>query len=107
MKSIGQTAPLRSQRSSALLASSAGFSLGCVAATAYLLLDGPVIYGIPRWAEIVFYPGFVAGFRVNEWGLSVGASQVVGVFTVGLNYAALALLGLFTGRMWRRRRPDN
>lgn len=102
MKSTGQTAPLRAQRVSALLASSVGFSLGGVAATAYLLLDGPVIYGIPRWVEIVFYPGFVAGFRVNEWGLSVGASQVVGVFAVGLSYVVLALLGRFAGRMWRR-----
>lgn len=102
MKSTGQTAPLRAQRVSALLASSVGFSLGSVAATAYLLLDGRVIYGIPRWAEIVFYPGFVAGFRVNAWGLSVGASQVVGVFAVGLSYAVLALLATFVWKSWAR-----
>lgn len=102
MKPTTQTYPPRSKQLSVLPAPAVGFSLGCVAATAYLSLDGRVIYGIPRWAEIVFYPGFVAGFRVNEWGLSVGASQVVGVFAVGLSYAVLALLATFVWKRWAR-----
>lgn len=104
MKSTTQTIPPRSQRRSIMPAAAVGFSLGCIAATAYLLLDGRIIYGIPRWAEIVFYPGFVAGFRVNEWGLSVGASQIVGVFAVGLSYAALALMARF---IWKGRNQIN
>lgn len=102
MKSAAKQAPPRSPQRAALLTSAVGFSLGCVAATAYLLLDGRIIYGMPRWAEIVFYPGFVAGFRLNEWGLSVGASQVVGVFAVGLSYAVLALLATFVWKRWAR-----
>ena len=66
----------------------AGFGLGVVAASAYLLLGGEYFVFIPRWAEIVFYPGFLVGFKVNDWGLSEQSSKVVGVFTLGLAYAA-------------------
>ena len=66
----------------------AGFGLGVVAASAYMLLGGEYLVFIPRWAEIVFYPGFLAGFQVYEWGLSQEASKVVGVLALGLAYAA-------------------
>ena len=66
----------------------AGFGLGVVAASAYLLLGGEYFVFIPRWAEIVFYPGFLVGFKVNEWGLSEQSSKVVGVLALGVAYAA-------------------
>lgn len=66
----------------------AGFGLGVVAASAYLLLGGEYFVFIPRWAEIVFYPGFLVGFKVNDWGLSEQSSKVVGVLALGLAYAA-------------------
>ncbi|HOY59859.1 MAG TPA: hypothetical protein PK640_17215 [Verrucomicrobiota bacterium] len=70
----------------------AGFGLGAVSATAYLLLGGEYFLFIPRWAEIVFYPGFLAGNAAYKWRLSQEASKVVGVLAVGLVYAALAAL---------------
>ena len=70
----------------------AGFGVGVVSATAYLLLDGQYLWGVPRWADIVFYPGFLAGFQVYKWGLSVAAAKAVGVLTVGLAYALILLL---------------
>jgi hypothetical protein len=73
----------------------AGFGAGVVSATAYLLLGGEYLWGIPRWAAFVFYPGFAAGVQANQWGLRVGPSQVVGVLAVGLAYAALATLTRF------------
>jgi len=73
----------------------AGVGLGVVSATAYLLLAGEYLFDIPRWAVVVFYPGFLAGFTVNGWGLSEPASKVVGVLAVALAYAALAALVRF------------
>jgi hypothetical protein len=70
----------------------AGFGLGVVAASAYLLLGGEYLVFIPRWAEIVFYPGFLAGFQVYEWGLSQEASKVVGVLALGLAYAVAVVV---------------
>jgi len=69
-----------------------GFGLGVVSAATYLLLGGEYFFSIPRWAAVAFFPGFLAGFKVNEWGLDKDASKVVGVLAVGLAYAALAAL---------------
>jgi hypothetical protein len=69
-----------------------GFGIGVFSASAYLLLGGEYLMGIPRGATIVFYPGFLVGFQVNAWGLNVAVSKVVGVFAVGLAYAGLATL---------------
>jgi len=83
-----------------------GFGLGVVAATAYLLLGGHYFIFIPRWATIVFYPGFLVGNAVYKWGLSQEASKVVGVLTVGLAYAALAALARFAWFSLKRRRSS-
>lgn len=86
---------------------SAGFGLGVSAGAAYLVLGGEYIWNIPRWANVVFYPGFQAGFQVNHWGLSNEASKVVGVLVVGLAYAVLAaLLGLLWFALNHRRQAD-
>ena len=81
----------------------AGFGVGVVSASAYLLLGGEYFLGIPRWAAIVFYPGFVAGLQANQWGLRVGPSQVVGVLAVGLAYATLAVLARCGWRLLKHR----
>jgi len=73
----------------------AGFGLGVVAATAYLLLGGEYFMFIPRWAAIVFYPGFFVGNTAYKLGLNQEASKVVGVIFVGLAYAALVALARF------------
>ena len=70
----------------------AGFGLGVVSASAYLLLGGEYLLFIPRWAEIVFYPGFLAGTAAYDLGLRQDAPKVVGVLAVGFAYALLALL---------------
>jgi hypothetical protein len=44
----------------------AGFGLGVIAASAYLLLDGEYLWNVPRWANVVFYPGFLAGFQAYQ-----------------------------------------
>jgi len=73
----------------------AGFGAGVASATAYLLLGGEYFWSIPRWADIVFYPGFLAGSQAYRWGLSEPTSKVVGVLAVGLTYAALAVMARF------------
>ena len=80
-----------------------GFALGVVSATAYLLLGGEYLLGIPRWAAFVFYPGFAAGVQAYEWGLRVGPSQVVGVLAVGLAYATLGVLARCGWRVLKHR----
>jgi len=69
-----------------------GFGIGAGSATAYLLLDGEYLWGIPDWASVVFFPVFLAGFKFNELGLSLEASKAVGVLVVGVAYAVLAAL---------------
>jgi hypothetical protein len=84
----------------------AGVGLGVVAACAYLFLGGEYLFSIPRRDAIVFYPGFLAGFKVAEWGLSVTASKAVGVLAVGLAYALIPLLLRFVWRSgWRSFTP--
>jgi len=70
----------------------AGFGFGVVSAATYLLLGGDYLVFVPRWALIVFYPGFLAGLKANDWGLGEASCKVVGVLAVGLAYAALAAL---------------
>jgi hypothetical protein len=81
----------------------AGFGLGVVSATAYLLLDGEYFMFIPRWAAIVFYPGFLVGNAAYKWGLSQEASKVVGVLAVGLTYAVVAVLVRFAWLAFKHR----
>jgi len=78
-----------------LLTAAAGFALGIALASAYLLLGGAYFLSIPRWAFIAFRPGFFVGYTAHDSGLSVAASKAVGVFAVGLAYAALAVLARF------------
>jgi hypothetical protein len=82
----------------------AGFGLGVIAASAYLLLDGEYLWNVPRWANVVFYPGFLAGFQAYQWGVSVPASKVVGVLAVGLAYAVLTALARFAWFALKHRR---
>ena len=81
-----------------------GFGIGVGSATAYLLLGGEYVWGIPHWASVVFFPGFLAAFRVNEWGLDKDVSKVVGVLTVGLAYAALTIPARFAWFALKHRR---
>jgi hypothetical protein len=70
----------------------AGFGLGVVAASAYLLLGGEYVWNVPRWAYVLFYPGFLAGNAAYGRGWSQDTSKVVGVLAVGLTYATLAVM---------------
>ena len=81
-----------------------GFGIGVGSATAYLLLGGEYLWNIPHWASVVFSPGFLVGFKVNEWGLDKDVSKVVGVIAVGLAYAALAILARFAWLALKHRR---
>jgi hypothetical protein len=70
----------------------AGFGLGVVSGAAYLLQDGDYAFDIPRWAEIVFYPGFQAGKTAYTWRWDLEVCKVVGVLAVGFAYATVAVL---------------
>ena len=66
---------------------------GVLAGSAYLLSGGQVIRELaPHWAAVVFYTGFVVGEKAMDLGLRLGTAEVVGVATVGLTYAAFAVL---------------
>jgi hypothetical protein len=77
----------------------AGFGLGVLSSSAYLLLGGNYISSIPRYADLLFYPGFAAGFRVYGWGLRESMSKVVGVLAVGLAYRLVAFLLTFACKL--------
>ena len=68
-----------------------GFGIGVGSATSYLFFGGEYLWDIPHWASVVFFPGFLVGFKVKEWGLDKDVSEVVGMLAVGLAYAALAI----------------
>lgn len=78
-----------------LFTAAAGFAIGITLASAYLLLGGRYFLSIPRWAFIAFRPGFFMGYTAYDLGLSENISKAVGVFGVGLAYAALAVLVRF------------
>jgi len=80
----------------------AGFSLGVLGGAAYLLFDGEYLFKVPRWANVVFYPGFVTGFQAYDWGLRETAAKIVGVASVGLTYALIAAIVRF---VWLAVRP--
>ena len=64
-----------------------------LAGSAYLLLGGIIVFNIPRWAVIVFYTGFAAGQKSYDLGSRPDTTaMVVGVVTVGLTYAIIAVL---------------
>jgi hypothetical protein len=69
-----------------------GFGLGILSSGAYLLLGGDYFWSVPRYARLLFYPGFAAGYRAYEWGLSESVSEVVGVLVVGIVYGLTAFL---------------
>jgi hypothetical protein len=81
-----------------------GFGIGVGSATAYILMGGEYLLDIPRWASVVFFPGFLVGFKVNAWGLDKDVSRFVGVLAVGLAYAALAILARFPWIALKHRR---
>ena len=83
-----------------------GFGVGVVSATAYLLLGGKYFVFIPRWANVVFYPGFLVGNAAYKWGLGQEASKVVGVLAVGFAYAALSVLARFAWYALKHRRQS-
>ena len=92
------------KRPRGLLTAAVGFALGITLPSAYLLLGGEYFLFIPRWAYIVFHPGFLMGNAVYDWGLRQEASKVVGVLTVGLAYATLAVLARFAWFARKHRR---
>ena len=81
-----------------------GFGIGVGSVTAYLFLGGEYLWDIPHWASVVFFPGFLVGFKVNAWGLDKDVSEGVGVLAVGLAYAALAILARFAWLALEHRR---
>ena len=86
------------------LAAGIGMGVGVVAGSAYLLLGGEQFRELaPRWAAAVFYPGFVAAQKTYVLCQSVAAAKVVGVATVGLTYAAIAVLIHLTWHFVKRK----
>ena len=75
------------------------FSLGVSASAAYLLLGGDYFWNIPLYARVLFYPGFVAGYRAFNWGISESVSKMVGVMAVGVVYGLLAMILSFAFKL--------
>ena len=86
------------------LAAAIGMGIGVPAASAYLLLGGEYLFYIPRWAAIVFYTGFAAGQKSYDLGLRPDiAAMAVGVLTVGLTYAIIAVLACLAWQIAKRK----
>ena len=94
-----------------VLAALIGFAVGILSGAGYLLLGGEYIFNIPRWASIVFYPGFFAGFwTYDHCHVSVLVAQVIGVIAVGLAYALMAALARWIWlaiSQWRNKSVQN
>lgn len=89
-------------------AASLGFAVGVVSGTAYLLLGGIYFFNVPRWAAVLFYPGFVTGYWVyDHWNLREHTSKIVGVLAVGLTYALLGALLRWVAMRLRQRRDNS
>jgi hypothetical protein len=97
-------ATARRPRRGIVLWALSGFGIGVGSATTYLLLGFAYLLDIPPWASVVFFPGFLVGFKVSAWGLGKDGSEVVGVLAVGLAYAALAILARFAWLAFKFRR---
>lgn len=70
----------------------AGAIIGLIASWAYLLCGGDYWLFIPRWAEIVFYPGFIVGnYCYDLFGIE-SLAVVVGTLAVGLSYGILSVV---------------
>src|SRR5512134_2429644 len=69
----------------------AGFSLGAGACVIYLLAGGSTFLGVPAWAEVVFYTGFVAGYYSYDL-IGYNAALTVGCISVGLFYGLIAVI---------------
>lgn len=82
----------------------AGFGLGSLGASAYLLLGGEYIFKITLWARLAFLPGFFAGYKLHDVGLSITLSQVVGVLAVASAYAVLGGLAWIVWYALRKHR---
>ena len=68
------------------------FLLGSFGASAYLLFGGDFLLWAPRWAYVVFFPGFVAGGNAHDLGMADDAAKLIGIAAVGLTYAGLGAL---------------
>jgi hypothetical protein len=82
-----------------------GTALGAGGAALYLAMDGAVVLFVPRWARIVFAPGFAVGRLLYGEGLGSTGCAVAGCLAVGLSYGAalIALLALFRRRRGKPR----
>ncbi len=65
---------------------------GAFGSSAYLFLGGEYIFNIPRWASAIFFTGFAAGNRAVNLGMGENGAKAVGVITVALTYALIAVL---------------
>ena len=84
----------------------AGFGAGVLAPTIYLICggsDGSWFAGVPLWAYVPFYPGFVAGYHYYyHFQTSEAIARVVGCITVGLTYGLIALAASLLKRLaWK------
>jgi hypothetical protein len=86
------------------LAASIGMGVGVLAGLAYLMSGGQVIRELaPHWAALIFYPGFVAGEKAADLGWGVDGGKGVGVMSVGLTYAGIAVLIHLIGHYVKRK----
>lgn len=75
------------------LAAFIGMDIGVLGGAAYLLYGGEVIWNIPSWAMIAFYPGLWVGSSVwDHWRVYEGTAAFIGLITVGLAYGVIAVL---------------
>ncbi|RKY10526.1 MAG: hypothetical protein DRP56_00730 [Planctomycetota bacterium] len=70
----------------------AGFIIGLIASWAYILADGDYWVFIPLWAEIIFYPGFLAGNFCYNLFSNMNLALWAGTLTVGLFYGIVLVV---------------
>ena len=69
------------------------FAVGILLSTAYLLFGSWVLYTPePMWAQVLFFPGVLAGHLLYEAGCnSIPVCQVVGIGSMGVVTSIIGL----------------
>ncbi len=81
-----------------------GVMIGLIASWLYLLTGGSTFLSVPKWAEIVFYPGFFAGFYFYNLFRAESLAILFGSLTVGLFYGIVFVVILSLWKLFAHRK---
>jgi hypothetical protein len=67
-----------------------GASIGFIASAVYLVSGGDTFLLVPTWANVVFFPGFLAG-DLAYGVIGLPGAAFIGILAIGLSYGLIAM----------------